>query len=274
MVLHGSTWLFLTLGLARFFSSLLLLWLIYRRGLRLLLLHFNARDTLDGPSFFLLCTGTLSRRSSSCLVIRCTLTDPSLVSIKSSCRYTLTALLRYLIFNARDTLNGPLLSFVVRSYRSGALSRIPRILLFLLPVHTHGALVVVVSVFSLTRSTRSIHRFFKPFGMEPIASSYSTWRCTILAATHVASIGDSSSLIDRHRSSISGNDPPCQSFHPSAQSRPSCDPTHGSMALCHPVPLSLSPFPGIISNKCWIKRPIGGAKDQFIRNYKHMQCCY
>jgi len=269
MVLHGSTWLFLTLGLARFFSSLLLLWLIYRRGLRLLLLHFNARDTLDGPSFFLLCTGTLSRRSSSCLVIRCTLTDPSLVSIKSSCRYTLTALLRYLIFNARDTLNGPLLSFVVRSYRSGALSRIPRILLFLLPVHTHGALVVVVSVFSLTRSTRSIHRFFKPFGMEPIASSYSTWRCTILAATHVASIGDSSSLIDRHRSSISGNDPPYRSFH-----------RHRPMSILHG---SLSPGTVSLSIRGQFLTNVG-QRDllvdetvQFIRNCKHCSaasyCC-
>jgi len=24
---------------------------------------------------------------------------------------------------------------------------------------------------------------------------------------------------------------------------------------------------------CWMKRSIGGAKDQFIRNYKHLQCC-
>ena len=80
MVLHGSTWLFLTLGSAAqspgsarlslalldswigtvLFFFLLLLWLVYRRGLRLLLLHFNARDTLNGP-LLTRQSGTLSR---------------------------------------------------------------------------------------------------------------------------------------------------------------------------------------------------------------------
>jgi len=95
LVPHGSTWLFLTLGLATF---LLLLWLVYRRGLRIFFhslthfmtdgvtvfffisskpeffLLFNARGTFNGPlhSFVLL------------LVIRCTLTDPSLVLSSAS----------------------------------------------------------------------------------------------------------------------------------------------------------------------------------------------
>jgi len=59
-------------------------------------------------------------------------------------------------------------------------------------------------------------------------------------------------------------------------SRPnaSYDPTHGSMALCHPVPSSLLPFPGIISNKCWMiikETCLFDETVQFIRNYKH--CC-
>jgi len=64
------------------------------------------------------------------------------------------------------------------------------------------------------------------------------------------------SSIDRHR------------FFHRHTADPSCDPTHGSMALCHLVPLLLRStllsillrhchsFPGIISNKCWIKRSI------------------
>jgi len=109
-------------------------------------------------------------------------------------------------------------------------------------------------------STRSIHRnslrlhrhtadpFFKPFGTEPIASSHFD---------------------------------PCDPSSPnrSIAIDSSCDPTCGSMALCHPVPSSLSPFPGIISNKCWTIKEIYlfGETDQFIRNYKHCSaasyCC-
>ena len=198
-------------------SLVALLWFIHRRGLRLLLLlaetHSNSHwrhtphSSLD-PT-----------RGSSCSSQRHTPTSSTLNPTHGSSSFIHHSFASILLpLSTRSSAQQPIASSCARPHQSSA-------------------------------STRSIHRFHrraaanpfvKPFGTGPIASLCtridSDPRCAIDPPNQSRAIDSILPFMTTRVIPLA--DPTCGSFHPSAQSRPPCDPTHGSMALCCPMPLS------------------------------------
>jgi len=109
-----------------------------------------ARDTLNEPLFSL--SGTHSRTFLHSLCCRCTLTALLLfLLVVVACLQTRSSSSSY-SFNARDTLNGPLLSFVVSDpvHSHGSFSLLFK---FLTPAHSHGVFFFVNSSIQSTSSS-------------------------------------------------------------------------------------------------------------------------
>jgi len=106
----------------------------------------------------------------------------------------------------------------------------------------------------LLRHRHTADPFFKPFWQEA--------DCFFVCSHSDAIFGSHDDscrllLIDRPSISSIGTNPRSLRLHPHQlfhrhTADPSCDPTHGSMALCHPVPCLCSTLsilsPGMISN--------------------------